>query len=124
MSDKEENPIKGNLKSAIDRLEEVLEKEKTSISRDSAIKRFELCYDLAWKAIKKYAKYEGVECNSPRSCFKEAYKLGLVEYDEKWMEMVDDRNASVHIYREEQAEEIYKELPDYLEMFKKLLSKL
>ena len=124
MSDKKKNPTKANLKRAVKRLEEALEKEKTPISRDSAIKRFELCYDLAWKAIKNYAKHEGVECNSPRSCFKEAYKIELIEYDEKWMEMVDDRNASVHIYREEQAEEIYDELPDYLEMLKKLLNNL
>jgi len=97
--------------------------DKNPITRDSAIKRFELCYDLAWKAIKNYAKHEGIECNSPRSCFKEAFQLDLIDYDEKWMEMVDDRNASVHIYKEEQAERIYKELPIYLEMLKDLLSK-
>ena len=32
---------------AIINLEEVLEVEKTSIVRDSAIKRYELCYELA-----------------------------------------------------------------------------
>jgi hypothetical protein len=51
--------ILNDFKNAISRLEEVLKLEKTDIVRDSAIKRFELSFDLAWKAIKSYAKMEG-----------------------------------------------------------------
>lgn len=29
---------------------------------DSAIKRFEICFDLAWKSIKYSAKKQGTEC--------------------------------------------------------------
>lgn len=108
----------------IGRLEDVLVIEKSSINRDSAIKRFELCFDLAWKSIKAYAKDQGLECYSPRNCFKTAFQLKLIDYDERWLKMIDDRNLTTHLYKEEHADEVYSRLPDYLEMFKKLLINL
>ena len=107
---------------SIKKLEEVLSIEETEIIRDSAIKRFELCFDLSWKLIKKYARQEGVECNSPRSCFKTAFQLGVINYNEDWIKMIDERNLIVHIYREQYAEEVYSNLSEYLERFKELLN--
>lgn len=109
---------------AVSRLKEILELEKTMINRDSAIKRFEFCFELAWKSIKKYSAQEGVECRSPKSCFRTAFQLKLIEYDEQWMMMVDDRNAASHAYKEEAANDIYSHLPGYLKLFEKLLEKL
>lgn len=106
------------------RLEEVLHLKKTDVIRDSAIKRFELCFDLAWKTIKWYAKNQGVECYSPRSCIKTAFQLKLINYDEKWLKMIDDRNLTAHLYKEEYADQVYSRLSDYLELFKKLLIEL
>ena len=40
-----------DLKKLIAKLEEVLNLEKSEVIRDSAIKRFELSFDLAWKCI-------------------------------------------------------------------------
>lgn len=119
-----EFPILEDFEKSIKRLEEVLNMEKTDITRDSAIKRFELCFDLSWKVIKNYAKKEGIECNSPRSCFKTAFQLNLIDYDERWIKMIDDRNLTVHIYKQQYADEIYSRLKEYLELFKKLLTKL
>lgn len=106
------------------RLEEVLKESKTDIVRDSAIKRFELCFDLACKVIKQIAKKEGLECNSPRSCFKLGFQLKLYDYDETWLDMIEDRNKSVHLYSQPSADEIYAHLPDYLLLFKKLLKNI
>jgi len=46
------NEILENFARAIKKLDEVLAVPKDEISRDSAIKRFELCFDLVWKSIK------------------------------------------------------------------------
>ena len=108
----------------IKNLEAVLKLEVNEYIRDSAIKRFELCFDLAWKAVKDYAKTQNVECYSPRECFREAFQLKLIDYSNKWMEMVDDRNLCTHIYNSKQAEEVYQSLGNYLTMFKGLHSKL
>jgi nucleotidyltransferase substrate binding protein (TIGR01987 family) len=122
MSDK--SPISKAFSRAIVRLEEVLELDKTDITRDSAIKRFEICFDLAWKAIKNYARNEGVECNSPRMCFKTAFNLNLIDYDEKWLKSIEDRNTTSHLYNEKLADQVYQRLPEYRSLFKSLLSRL
>ena len=109
---------------AIAALKEVLAIKKDDISRDSALLRFQLCFELAWKAIKSRAKSEGVECFSPKSCFQTAFQLNLVDYDENWLTMVNDRNLIIHLYEENTADQIYSRLSSYLSLFEKLFSKL
>lgn len=108
----------------IENLAKVLSLEEDDVSRDAAIKRFELCFDLAWKSIKNQAQIEGLECYSPRECFKTAFQLHLIGYEEKWFKMIDDRNLTVHLYSQEQADEVYSRLPGYLKLFKELAGKL
>lgn len=38
---------------SISRLDEILKEPKTVANRDSAIKRFELTFELAWKSLKQ-----------------------------------------------------------------------
>lgn len=110
--------------SSLSKLEEVLNSPKSDISRDSAIKRFELAFDLAWKCIKEFSKNQGLECYSPRECFKTAFELKLIDYDEKWFEMIQSRNESVHLYNEKGAEILFTRLPEFLSMLKELNKKL
>lgn len=106
-------------------LEEVLQQEKTIFIRDSAIKRFEIVFDLAWKNIKSFLEEKrGIICKSPLECFKEAYLQQLIDYERDWVEMTKKRNKTVHTYYEEVAEEVYQELPKYLKFFQELLIKL
>lgn len=117
-------PVVEDLEKAVKKLEEALDSKKTEIVRDSSIKRFELCFDLAWKSVKEYAKLKGLECYSPIECFKAGFQLKIIEHDEKWVQMVKDRNMSVHLYKEDLAEELFSKLPGYLKLFKELLPKL
>jgi nucleotidyltransferase substrate binding protein (TIGR01987 family) len=75
-----------------------------------ATKRFEYTYESLWKVLKEYFRQEGVECSTPLSCFKEAFKAGLIPEtdDENFLEMIDKRNQIVHVYDGDQAEKIYK----------------
>lgn len=109
---------------ATKRLEEALSLKKNEITRDSAIMRFQIVFDLAWKLIKVYARSEGLECYSPKNCFQTALQLGLIDYDERWLEMINDRNLIIHTYTEEKAENIYKNLKDYLKLFQSLANRL
>ncbi|GBD34515.1 hypothetical protein HRbin35_00240 [bacterium HR35] len=110
---------------SLKRLEEILNKEKNEITRDSAIKRFEICFDLAWKTLKAYLlEYQKVECHSPKSCFRSAYQEGIIDYDDYWLRIIDFRNQTAHIYSEELADKIYQELPKILAYLKKLFEKL
>lgn len=120
MSDK----ILQSLRSAVKNLDTVLKVDKNDITRDAAIKRFELCFDLSWKAIKNYAKKEGLECYSPRGCLKAAYQLKLIDYEDTWLAVVEDRNLTAHLYDAERADEVYQRLPGYLDLFINLVKKL
>lgn len=118
------NYIVEDFQKIIDRLDEVLNLEKTTVNRDSAIKRFEMCFDLSWKAVKTFAKKQGVECTSPRRCFKEAFQMNLISDMEKWISILEDRNLTAHLYNEAHADEVYERLKEYLQLFKELLKKL
>ena len=107
---------------ALARLKEVLELPKDAVVRDSAIQRFEFTSDIGWKTLKVYLEEKkGVICKSPKECFREAYKQGVVEYEDKWIEVVDMRNETVHTYNEQLAEEIFGKLPGVVLLFDSLL---
>ena len=107
---------------AVQRMDEVLKEPKNDIIRDSAIQRFEFSLDLAWKSVKSFLEEKkGTICSSPKDCFREAYRQGLIEYDEAWIKYVDMRNETVHTYKEEIADKIYSELPAVLKNLENLL---
>ena len=107
---------------AVGRLKEVLDVPETDIVRDSAIQRFEFSLDISWKMLKAFLEEEkGIICVSPKECFREAYRQGLIDYDEDWIRFVDMRNETVHTYDEDISERIYSQLPDTLSHFEELL---
>lgn len=113
---------KGDFHSALTRLKEVLALQKTNVTRDSAIQRFEFTLDLAWKTTKTFLEeFRGIRCASPKGCFKEAFAQGLVEHDPFWLDLVDLRNDTVHTYKEELAESVFVQLPRAVEYFDTLL---
>lgn len=117
--------LKKQYQKAAKRLEEVLAKEKNDIIRDSAIKRFEFTFDLSWRLIKAFLEEEkGIRCTSPKECFHQAYRQGIIDYDDFWLKMTDWRNEVVHTYGEKFADAFYEKLPAVLERFKLLKKKL
>jgi len=106
---------------ALDRLTDALAKEDTDLKVDACIQRFEFTFELAWKTVKRALLVEGIICKTPRECLRESFRLGLIVDEEKWLAMLDDRNAMSHIYSEEEARIIYARLPDYQKAFKSLL---
>lgn len=107
---------------ALMRLEESLLQEKTEFMRDSAIKRFELVFDLSWKLIKAWLEEKrAVSCASPVTCFREAYAQKLLsDYDDAWNRIVKMRNNAVHTYNLKLAEQVYEKLPEAVAAFQKL----
>jgi nucleotidyltransferase substrate binding protein, HI0074 family len=107
------------------KLEEVLSLEKSEINRDSAIKRFEIAFDIAWKTLKTYLEEKyGIICKSPKGCIREAFTQGLIEYNDYWLKIVDLRNSTAYIYSEYMADEVYEELPKVLVYLKTLYNKM
>lgn len=110
---------------ALIRFKEILQEKKTDIVRDSAIKRFEITFDLTWKTLKAFLEeHHNTSCASPQSCFREGFRVGVIDYDDSWIEMAKIRNKTVHSYNEALAEEIYAKLSNTLPIFEKLAKAL
>ncbi len=108
-------------------LDEVLRTPFSVIVRDASIQRFEYTFESLWKLLKVYlAEHEGVVCNSPKQCFREALKVGLlsVQQAEMCLIMADDRNLTSHTYIEAVAKAIYGKLPSYLGVMNTLLANI
>lgn len=112
-------------KKAVANLEEVLERDFDEIIRDSAIQRFEICYEIAWKALKGTLMFLGIGAgNSPRDIFKNAFKLSLIRDENTWLDILTQRNLSTHTYSEELANSLYEKLPEFLSEMKNTLHKI
>ena len=102
-------------KNAIDRLAEVIVLSKqhplNQFERDSLIKRFEFSYEMAWKLMISYEKENGiVEVLGSKDVIRQAFKLSIVNNGETWLEMVDARNKTSHLYDEEMATDVVDEI--------------
>lgn len=91
-------------------LEEAIKEPKTSFMRDSVIKRFEFTFESFWKMLKKILSYEGQESTSPRDAIRKAYQDSMISDEKIWLNMIDDRNKTSHIYSEEEADIIYNNI--------------
>ena len=120
-----DKPKLDSFKKSVNNLKSIFIEVKTPIVRDAAIKRYELCYELAWKSIQEALRSEGLEiCKSPKNCFKQAFKQDWIEDEEGFADMVQNRNLTTHTYDENLADEIYDSLSKYLVLFEILLEKL
>ena len=110
---------------ALDTLREVLREPYSVIVRDATIQRFEYTFEIFWKLMKEYLyAHEGIECNSPKSCFREALSVGILSEERTitCLEMTDDRNLTSHTYVEEVADGIYAKIRDYSELMDAIFS--
>ena len=79
------------------------------IYRMGIIGQFNLTFKLAWKALQTVLRIhgaEGAETGSPREVLQLGYKYGFVEDSSVWLAMLKKRNPSVHIYNEEEIDEM------------------
>lgn len=95
------------------------------VYRDSIIKKYETLEDLCWKLLSKIFKASGLEINNPRGCYKQAFKEGLIHDIDVWNNILLSRNATSHIYDENDYEKIKnKILEEYIEAIETLLDNI
>lgn len=119
-----------NYEKAVTRLREVLEEygnhthesSMKTMLRDSVIQRFEICYELAWKAIKEFMVEEGFQVESfPKAILKAAYQNQIIHEEETWLNMIKDRNIASHEYNEEYIVEVVERIESaYYKQFYRL----
>ncbi|MBT4263076.1 MAG: nucleotidyltransferase [Deltaproteobacteria bacterium] len=97
--------------------------------RDAVIQRFEYCYELSWKMLRRKLKEdaatpEDVDRMSFKELIREGAVRGFVENPEKWFEYREQRNITSHIYDEKKAKSVYKTAMQFLPDAQKLLDQL
>jgi nucleotidyltransferase substrate binding protein (TIGR01987 family) len=118
-----------NFEKALSQLQEGIENNSAdpiNIIKEGIVQRFEFTHELAWKVLKDYLLYEGIQnVTGSRSATREAFKMGLLNEGQKWMEMIESRNNTVHTYNEEILKVEYdKIISHYYSLFIDLQSKL
>lgn len=83
--------------------------DNNDIYRTGVIGQFNLTFELAWKALQEILRLHGAEeadTGSPREILQLGYKLGFVNDSAVWLLMLKKRNTSVHIYNDQEVDEM------------------
>ena len=112
---------------AVARLREALDdygKMPLDSIRDGVIQRFEFCTELAWKTMREYLIDQGyTELNSPKAVVKQAFAFGMIQDQAAWIELLNDRNLTSHVYDESTAKLIFNRIEQqHLALFDEALA--
>ena len=66
----------------------------------------------------------GSDCNSPKSCLREAFKANWIDQEEPWLAALADRNLTSHTYDEDLAKQVYSRLHGHVAVFQALWKNL
>lgn len=109
------------------RLKHTFDEDDLIAYRDSVIKRFEIAYDATWKFLKLYFEnHLALSVSSPKSTFHTCLQQGLTTEDETrtLLNMIDDRNLTVHTYNEDLAEQVSLRVIAYQKCMQNLIAKI
>jgi len=100
-----------NFEKSFQLLERTLKIPKPSEAEKGGIIQFyETTIELGWKIMKDYLESQGYKPVSPRDVIKTALQAELITDGEKWMQALEDRNLTAHVYDEEMANQIVKQI--------------
>lgn len=79
----------------------------TDRDRAGVIQAFEFTFEATWKLLKFVAEREGLDAESPKRALIAGHKLGHVRDEGLWLELLQDRNLTSHVYHSELADRIF-----------------
>ena len=98
--------------------------------RAATIQAFEFTYELSFRMLRRYlelasanpAEIDGLVFND---VIREAFRQALVRSElPAWREFRRNRGTTSHTYNEEQAQEVFESIPDFLQEARYLLDRL
>jgi len=87
---------------ALNQLSKFIEKKDLNeLEKQGLIQSFEYTYELAWNVLKDYLEMQGeTDIHGSRDAIRLAFRRGLIDDGEVWMDMVKSRSLTVHTYNE------------------------
>ena len=84
-----------------------VQREFTELEKQGVIQGFEIVHELAWNVLKDLLEFEGIQgIVGSRGAVREAFKRGILEDGELWLDMIDKRNLTSHTYNADLAQEM------------------
>ncbi len=97
-------------KRAFDKLREGALCAHLELEVDGVIQRFEFTFELLWKTLRVFLKEKGIDAKTPKDCLKEAFRLGWLQEESQFLQMLEDSNETSHVYEEKKAREIFERI--------------
>ena len=116
-----------SLGQALKRLSEVIthkDIDTVDFMQDATIQRFEFVIELYWKVLKKILTYEKIDATTPREVLKKAFQFNLINDEETWLAMLDDKYNTSHAYKQEEAKKVFEHIKLYLPVLESTYSLL
>ena len=83
------------------------ERPLTDLEQQGLIQGFEFTHELAWNVLKDILEAKGITgMIGSRDATRMAFKNGLIDDGETWMDMIRERNLSSHTYNQDVANRI------------------
>ena len=87
------------------------ERPLSELEQRGLIQGFEFTHELAWNMLKDFLEAQGIAgLIGSRDAIRTAFKNGLIQEGETWMEMIKARNLSSHTYQLELANRLAAEI--------------
>lgn len=98
----------------------------SKLEAQGLIQGFEYTHELAWNTLKDFLEDRGVQAlYGSRDTTRAAFRTGLIENGETWMEMIQSRNLTSHTYNEATADQVIEAILDsYFAAFQALRTTL
>ena len=92
------------------------------VTQTGLVNLFSICFEQSWKAMKELLEKHGyMKTGSPKMIIKLAYQAGMIQDEQGWMELLDQRNEAAHTYNNETALQIIEKTKGrYLVLFEAL----
>lgn len=75
------------------------ERQLSELEQQGLIKSFEFTHELAWNVLKDYLEHKGIiGLIGSKDATRIAFKNGLIDSGEDWMDMIKARNQTLHTY--------------------------
>jgi len=119
-----------NYSKALGQLTEAVElagqRDLSKLEKQGIIQAFEFTHELAWNTLKDFLESRGAQnIYGSKDATREAFRAGLIENGEIWMDMIRSRNLTTHTYDEATVLEIVAAITgNYFGVFNALHVKL
>ena len=119
-----------NFNKALSQLAEAVElagvRDLSKLEAQGMIKTFEFTHELVWNTLKDFLESRGAQnIYGSKDATREAFKAGLIENGETWMDMIRSRNLTIHTCDEATVLKIVGAIHDaYFAAFNALQEKL